>query len=320
MTRRIWEIDGQALFPCVIDDSLAWFVVETSIAREAPVPTHQFFHTVSVDVAAFRESGCLEQAEAERLWALEDFLIPFLEQEINAIWVARVTVLGRRDFHFYASAPHVPESSRAEITGAFPDYSYSGAVDHDPDWERYFSFLYPNEMAYHYILLFRTLNDNPGPVPLGEQVGVTHYLYFADAEARDACARAVSASDRDLAVKDGDTLAGTDMEFRLRVEQRTPLVDMNIYGTCERLILLAGQHDGRYSHFEIESSPAVRQQLPPHALLRIAGEVLDEIRPRSDLGRFGVSLGEPEVIKGRGQPLDAEGLQKLPPPTSGNGP
>ncbi|HEY2588365.1 MAG TPA: DUF695 domain-containing protein [Tepidisphaeraceae bacterium] len=77
--------------------------VDIGFAQEAPKGDYGVCLAVLVQQRAPRHDGLTTNEEADRLWPLEDALVPAVHAW-GGIYVGRITTDGRRDFFFYGAS------------------------------------------------------------------------------------------------------------------------------------------------------------------------------------------------------------------------
>jgi hypothetical protein len=128
-------------------DDRVMVLIDLAANRHAPLPSHPIRLQVRVAMLQPRLDGLRSDEEKDALFALEDRVVPALQQAADAIFVARVVGQGYTELIF-----HVPPERRAvaddagSAVGALPPYQLEWLTEEDPAWALYGE-LYPNAYA-----------------------------------------------------------------------------------------------------------------------------------------------------------------------------
>lgn len=131
-------------YMCHIDDKIASIYLNLALAECMPVPDQKYVMYVQFQMIHPREDGLSSDQDFDQLIALEDSLVDGLEQQINAIYVGRVTSNGKRDFFFYLS--HI-ENIEAIVRDLMQDFGVDQSrfgIRKDEQGELYLNYLFPS--------------------------------------------------------------------------------------------------------------------------------------------------------------------------------
>lgn len=299
---RLWQLQGMALYRCSLRGRVAFVAVDVDVASEAPIKGLGFIHAVRVILHDIHENGLPTKGQFAGIYDIEDALTGLLFDLQGYRYVGRVMTAGYCEFYFYGQGRTFPRETQVRIMSRFSDYQFCGEDgDFDPQWNKYFDCLYPNEMAYHYVVLQRTLDDalQRCQAPM-DPVAIRHVLYFPTEESRVKFADRMAAANMTTT---SPSHAPIGDRYQLVVGQ-TALVDLDtIYDLCERLIADARPLNGRYVYCEIDWSEIQYGHLSKHTQLTIAMEALAGLRRHESLKRFGLSVGE--GVRTKPQPVKA---------------
>ncbi len=186
-------MDSWELYECAIDDHRAFVAVDVELYDQAP--DGALPHTIRVVVPLLhpRADGLPDTPERPRLDAMESDIVGIMET-IGAIHVGRASFGGAVRHYFYAPGADAVDDAAECCIAAVTDRKIEVGSYHDPDWQQYFDFLYPNPLGWQWILDRRTLD---ALVEQGDDLGlprpIDHHASFETAAGRDAFANAVSA-------------------------------------------------------------------------------------------------------------------------------
>lgn len=116
--------------------------LDLAIEAAGPDAARPWSAFVRVMMNAPREDGLSSQAEFETLSALEDALVDAVTAE-GARYAGRITVAGRRDFHFFVADPGAFEMTARAALAGFEGYGGEIGAREDRAWRTYFGFLLP---------------------------------------------------------------------------------------------------------------------------------------------------------------------------------
>lgn len=126
-----------------VDDQPASIFVDLGIVRDVPIRTHPHMAYLRIVMRQPRPDGLSSSEEFESLVALEDQVLPKIQQAAGAIFVGRNTTAGNRDFLFYATDAARFEAAAQSAMQLFPAYTYETGSREDAEWTVYRDFLYP---------------------------------------------------------------------------------------------------------------------------------------------------------------------------------
>jgi hypothetical protein len=117
-------------------------LVDVGSRSEAPQTERPLRVEVQVPFITPTAAGFPTREEGEAtLFAMEDRLDELMG---DAAYVGRLTGGGERRFYFYAADEGGLEAAEAEISAAFPAYTFTFARCPDPEWEQYLEALFPD--------------------------------------------------------------------------------------------------------------------------------------------------------------------------------
>lgn len=236
--------DNWDFYSLRVDDQPASIFLDLGIARDTPIRTHPLMAYLRLAMRQPRPDGLSSQEEYDTLMAIEDQVIPQIEQAA-AIFVGRNTTAGNRDFLFYTADAARFETAAAAAMKLFPAYTFETGSQEDPDWRVYRDFLYPAPDDIQRIQNRRVVinlqqnGDDPAkPRP------IDHMFYAPDRAKQQACIAHVLAEGFTLV-----SAATTPNEQGLySVEfQRTDApedIDAVVIPLANRLAELGGDYDG----------------------------------------------------------------------------
>lgn len=202
---------------------------------------------VWVKLQAADSNGLTTEAEAPKLFEIEDRLVEFLGAEYGAVPVGVVTTAGRREFYFYGESADQLHEELQPVFHEFPDYSFQLGYKQDSEWEHYFHYLLPSPIEWRWmqdLKIVTQLEEHGDPLTPRP---VQHWLYFQTAAAREQVKQAVL--QQEFAV-DGEPDAPNAFVL---VISRTDAVDPDsIHQVTARLMMLALDHDGDYDGWETQ--------------------------------------------------------------------
>lgn len=290
----LWELWDLAFYPCDIQGHPASVWLDPSIPHHVDRSKYPYFHALRVGLRSPTENGLSSSAERPQLVEIEERVIPLYEQAIEGVYVGRVTTNGHRDFYFQGTREKLSDDLRDEILARFPDYEFAGGDGiRDPSWHEYFSCIYPNDLAYQFIMLQRTferLTTND------ENVDVLYFYYFDDDAAFQTAREQIEQLD-EFALH-ADTLSPRG-PFRLVATYHGELELLTVYRALERMACSSPDARTGFSHCEFPSETAEYRHLSASVGLRVAADVAAGLRDQDDLRKFGLDVGEsPESTSG----------------------
>ena len=287
--RKLWNLNGMAFYPCCINDHLASIWLNTSVAHDVVSEEYPFFHAMRVYLRYPSKAGLSIDAEEDELYEIEEFLVPLLEESLNAIFVGRVTTNGYREFYFYAKGQELDHTVRDIILDRCEYYDFSGQDGIlEPNWDTYFDCIYPNDAGYQYIVLQRTFQELSDQSSANEPSQIAYFFYFDDEQSCDAAYQELRSLREFVIKKDAAAALG---HFRLTaVCERNPELS-EVYRTYEELNTAGDIARSGYSHFEVEREGFLYDHVSNDVRLRVAADVESGLRPHTDLSRFQIRIG-----------------------------
>ena len=181
-------------YQCRVDGDAASIYVDLGWANSAPAPSMSNMAYVRVRMRHPRADGLSSQDEFEALIALEDSLVPQLEEQGSVVFVGRNTSGGCRDFYFYSRAQEDWQGKVEAAMRAHPAYRYETGIREDSGWSTYFEFLFPSDRAIQTIENRHVCEALQGRGDDLQKVrNIDHWAYFGDAVTRDRFSTAVKA-------------------------------------------------------------------------------------------------------------------------------
>lgn len=175
-----------------IDGKSGMVAVNLGLAAESPQASRPWLLRLGLKL---RTPDALPgEEEAAALNKFEEALLPQMAGEVQAVYVGRTTVPGRRNMYFYAPDPGwyvaVCRAVLSDFEGWEPDFEKK----QDAGWSTYEDFLFPNPRQLRTIFNRRTVvallragDDTAKPRP------VDHVLFFNSPAGRQRFSDAVTA-------------------------------------------------------------------------------------------------------------------------------
>jgi hypothetical protein len=120
--------------------------VDLGLASIAPVKEDSFVIILRVKMNQFDAKGMPTDAEAEQLLKMEDALVALLARQSGATLAGRFTQRGIREFYFYAPDTLGFRKGVNQSMQPFSDHEWLSQAKKDPQWENYFTVLYPGKL------------------------------------------------------------------------------------------------------------------------------------------------------------------------------
>ena len=287
--RPLWDLWDLAFYPCEIAGHTASVWLDLSLPHHTDRARYPFFHTLRVQLHHPDERGLSTRAEFETLAEIEERTVPLYEQAIEGVAVGRITTQGRRDFYFYGKHDSVTDTLREAVTDRFPDYEFSGGEgQHDSNWQSYFEGIYPNDLAYQFIVLQRTFADLP---ERNDAIAVRYCFYFEEEPIRARTMEQLQSFDGVTLREDASDSSGP---FRLVADYACDRDLLTVYQQLERLACRTEEARQALSHVEFPAEVIPQAHVSNDVRMQIASEVISGLRPASDLKAFGLEIGEGE--------------------------
>ncbi len=120
--------------------------VDLGLAAIAPVKEDSFVIILRVKINQLDARGMPSDAEAEELLKMEDALVTMLARQSGATLAGRFTQRGLREFYFYAPDTLGFRKGVNQSMQPFTDHEWLSQAKKDPQWENYFTVLYPGKL------------------------------------------------------------------------------------------------------------------------------------------------------------------------------
>lgn len=231
-------------YPCRVDDAPASIFLDLShIDDHPPLDTLYYAGLQMLDEG---EHGMGSPQDAEVLWALEDVIVA-KAADAGLIHVARMRNDGDWQLSFYGD-PGKEEQLRAIVIDALIDEGERGyrlGSQEDPEWGYYHDFLLPDEERWQWIMdrrVIEQLHKSGDQHDIPREVD--HFIHFAQAEQRDACAAAARALG--FRTDDSDRDDDAELPFGLSLHRDDPVELQHIHDVVMTLRALADEHHGDY--------------------------------------------------------------------------
>lgn len=225
--------------------------VDIGIAQEAPRQGYPVRLGVLVKQKSPRPDGLTTKEEADRLWAVEDALVPAVAAW-GGVYVGRMTTDGRRDYFFYA-----PSSGGfgVMVTRVMEPFAYSFRAVHaaDPDWSYYFRALYPTPRDWQRIMNRHVLeNPQRGGDDLSKSRRIFHWLYFSSEANRDLCAEAARGRGFGTRLLPASPKPDNKFPLGLQLHRIDSVAPKAIDDLSMGLLALAQENGGQYDGWETQ--------------------------------------------------------------------
>ncbi len=124
------ERDGLALFASV------------NQGAEAMIGDPRFGYRVNVGVPLTRprEDGLPVNDEAQELWAIEDALVPVVQAQRRAIFVATATTSGVKEFIFYTGDEAATRQAVETVAAKIKTHKLQLCIEPDAEWSAFGQF------------------------------------------------------------------------------------------------------------------------------------------------------------------------------------
>jgi regulator of RNase E activity RraB len=243
-----------------INDKPASLFVDVGIATEAPLEGYGVRLAVLVRQLHPRADGLTTQEEADRLWLVEDALLPAVK-EWGAIYVGRITTDGRRDFIFYAATP-VGFDAMVSIALAAFGCEFETQEQPDGGWKFYFDILYPTPMDWqrisnrHVLDRLKRAGDD-----LSKPRRIFHWLYFSASADRERCAESARAKGFGARILQTTKKPAAKNPLGLQLHRIDSVAPRAIDAVSLDLFTLAKQNAGEYDGWETQIVKAGREPI-----------------------------------------------------------
>lgn len=287
---KIWELEGMDTYPVNIEGYFCYIHVDVGLGKKAPLKDYKFFHSISVKLNNNKRGELLSTAENNQLYKIEDYIIPIIEKAIVGIYVGRDTAYNRRNFYFYGKLNKIKSDIINTIIDEFENNEFSSSVDKDAEWRKYFGSLYPNEPAYHHIITRRIIYASNIPVQNKNiSISLIHYIYFKNETKKNAFV--LEAKQKKLkCMPELKNYFESCGKYRIKIKTKSNLALYKIYREIEKLVFLANENNGKYSHWESDDTKLIYTDLSKEVKLLIATEYLSGFRDKKDLTKFKIKI------------------------------
>lgn len=172
---------------CEVSGKWASMYLDLNRAGQAPDPTRTVLAFVRLSMLAPRPDGLSSAEEFDRLVAIEEALVPTIQNATDGTYVGRCTTNSSRDYFFYVAERTGFDQAVAEAAREFPEYRYEIISGDEPQWETYFNYLFPAPTDRQRILNRRVCESlvKHGDA-LTEPRPTAHWSYFDSVANRDA--------------------------------------------------------------------------------------------------------------------------------------
>ncbi len=120
--------------------------VDLGLSSKAPIKERPFVIILRAKIKNPDTQGMPYPEEYASLLNMEDSLIYNLGKETGAIFTGRFTQRGLREFYFYAPDTIGFEKSVFVAMASFSEYEWLSQAKADPQWDNFFTVLYPSEL------------------------------------------------------------------------------------------------------------------------------------------------------------------------------
>lgn len=237
---------------CYLEESPAFISVDLGYFGVAPVPGKPNLIEVAIGLQTATADGFPENEEWEQLEKIEDMLVSSFEQKLEATFVGKTLHDGKRGLYFYSGETLLLPQMMEELQQHFSSYTFGHQVQEDPDWEVYFSYLYPDEESLLRIQNNKMLKllEDQGDQPFVPRP--VHYsLRFTTEEGRANAVAEVSKNGFDIE-EQGYREDKSGYPFLLTLVNESRADEETIYLVTEMLLQLAIQHDGEFEGWETQ--------------------------------------------------------------------
>ncbi len=129
----------------ICDSEAAVISLDLGLAAVAPDPDRPTVLILSLTFVHPLSNGFPDDEELERLHLIENRLAQEIHDLFNGRFAGKVTIAGKRHLFFYLASGRPFETVVASAMAGFEEYEAEFHAPHDPDWQHYFSILYPGQ-------------------------------------------------------------------------------------------------------------------------------------------------------------------------------
>lgn len=222
--------------------------LDLGLKAEVPLDGFDYVVVLEVELTRLRDNGMPEPSELERLNELEDYMMESLPAE-TAVFIARKTLAGRRDFYFYSSNATLAEQLISQAMAGFPEYQFELRSSADPMWTTYEE-LYPNAREVQTINNHEVISalKSSGDALLPPRK-ITHWMYFRTDNDRARFCQALAATGFRLS-HETETIPGREFPYGQVVEHQGSVDVESIDEAVLQLYDLTREYDGDYDGWE----------------------------------------------------------------------
>jgi uncharacterized protein (TIGR01619 family) len=239
---------------CTVDALRASIVVNLALAEVAPLAELPVLGYVSLTLARPDAEGFPDDEEEAELARMEDSLLERFADGDEGLCAGHCLTDGRLDVFWYLprEAETLFPRQVETVMAAYPDAQWETGAHADPNWELYFTFLFPDQSTLIHIQNRRALENL---LEQGDDLSrsrlVEHWLEFAnetDAQAFIKTAEALDYAFKDLSPNDDpdDDEAPAGDAPTLLLTLTRPDAPEDLDDLVPSLHELALEHKGRY--------------------------------------------------------------------------
>jgi uncharacterized protein (TIGR01619 family) len=171
--------ENWAAYLTTIDgDAPGSILVDLGLREVAPRSDLPDLLVIDVPIKHERENGLPEVEEFDILAEIEEGFDSALGA-INRVFAGHLYCEGVASTYFYIASGVNLEPLLWESMEAFPSYTFTHRINHDPDWESYFNFLFPAPIELQRLgneSVIRNLSEHGDN--LEKERKVEHWIYF----------------------------------------------------------------------------------------------------------------------------------------------
>lgn len=234
--------DDWDFYQLLVDSEPASIYLDLGLAADAPNKNQPHMAYVRVVMRQPRPDGLSSNEEFEDLIGIEDSLTEGFSSSKPVTYVGRNTSSGNRDFYFYTTDAVLFEASAKTAMAHHPQYQFEIGSRPDPDWETYFSFLYPSPDDLQHILNRRVTDqlashgDNSS-----EPRVIEHFAYMPNADATGELRAFLAGQEFSV---DEPKFDGTSTMLSFKRSDRPDNIDNVVIPIARRIRELGGEYDG----------------------------------------------------------------------------
>lgn len=242
--------DSWDVYITEMEGAPASIAIDMGITPEPPQKYRSYLHVVLVQLLSPTETGMTTNEEAEVLFRMEDALAEHFSTALGAIFVARITGSGDRQFFYYASVKEGLEAALGKVMRDFPDYEASSITKEDPGWQ-FFLQIVPQEEQSQQIKNQKVLALMHEQGDYGEAPRpVDHFVYFRDKMDREKFVKTVR--DAGFELKDMTEHPDSEEPWGVIVSATQTASHEEIHQAVDKVSKLAKSHGGNYDGWETQ--------------------------------------------------------------------